>query len=144
MNNELVFWDGTYCMVCQTNYGTPENTEVTNFLCRRCNEYAERNALIRRIDLFEEQNAKYRHPANAGIEPGTITYETLDIEFRDSSYSEDDSNPVPCSNCNREGSVGMWLLEVERNGYNEIISGPLCSSCYVDMSHDYYGGNEVS
>ena len=101
-------------------------------------------SLIRRIDLFEEQSAKYRHPANADITPGTITYETLDIEFRETDYSEDDCNPIPCSNCNREDSVGMWLLEVERNGYNEIISGPLCSSCYVDMSHDYYGGNEVS
>lgn len=140
---DIEFWDGTYCMVCQTNYGIPDDTEVNNFLCRRCNEYAERNALIRRINLFEKQSAMYRHPASADVTPGTITYQTLEIDIRETDYDEDSVRHIPCSSCNREEVEGMWLLQVERDGYNEVISGPLCESCYEQMSADFYGENEV-
>jgi hypothetical protein len=142
MNNETEFWNGTYCMVCQVNYGEPENTEVSNFLCRRCNEYAERNALIRRIDLFEEQAAKYRHPANVSGDSNPIKYETLDISFSEDEMNLDAVNHIPCTSCNREEVEGMWLLQVDRGTYNEVISGPLCESCYETMSKDFYGESE--
>jgi hypothetical protein len=143
MNSETVFWDGTYCMVCQHNYGEPDNTEVENFLCRRCNDYAKRNALTLRIDLFEEQSAKYRHPANSIASDNPIKYETLDISFSEADMNEDVVNHVPCSACNREDVEGMWLLQADRGTYMEVISGPLCDSCYQAASEDYYGESEV-
>ena len=142
MNNETVFWDGTYCMVCQVNYGEPGNTEVTNFLCRRCNEYAERNALVRRIDLFEEQAAKYRHPAAVVLSDNPIQYETIEISYSEEDMNEDIVHHIPCSSCNREDVEAMWLLQVDRGSYMEVISGPLCDSCYQAASEEYYGESE--
>lgn len=143
MNDDLVFWDGTYCMVCQTNYGIPDDTEVENFLCRRCNEYAGRNALIRRIDLFEKQSAMSRHPASADVTPGTITYQSIEIDIPEEHWNEDEVHHVPCSHCNREEVEGMWLLQVDKGTYNEIIGGPLCESCYEELSADFYGESGV-
>ena len=143
MNSETAFWDGTYCMVCQHNYGEPDNTEVENFLCRRCNEYAERNALTRRIDLFEEQSAKYRHPANIQNNNNPIKYEKIEIRFSEDDMNQDIVQHIPCSTCNREDVEGIWLLQADRGTYMEVVSGPLCNDCYETLSAEYYGESEV-
>jgi hypothetical protein len=116
-------------MVCQVNYGTPEDTEVENFLCLRCNGYAARGSLIRRIELFEEQREKYNGPLVRNVDvPDFEGQKKMKSENLRQILTDPDVQPT-CEDCNDEHSIANWFVSDE-NG--NLIAGPKCDACYFE------------
>jgi hypothetical protein len=52
------YWDGSYCMICQDNYGDANNTCVENFLCTYCMTSIRNGNIKQRMTLLEESASR--------------------------------------------------------------------------------------